>query len=183
MLTKFKSGDYFHSTLSLHEKIYLEREFFFHPPPPECNAWVSMRTETLTISFPLECPSGLQTFLCWAEGGCAKLEKIKSVSRLAIPFFRGSSQHRDRNWVSYIAGRSFTVWATREAQENQSRPQHRSLLHAAPSGLSSVGTLGSQAIGKVASRKKLIHIQKNQFAFLVLPPAVWPLRKLLPTLS
>ena len=30
----------------------------------------------------------------------------------AIPFFRGSSQPRDQTWVSCIAGRFFTVWAT-----------------------------------------------------------------------
>ena len=30
---------------------------------------------------------------------------------VAIPFFRGPSQHRDRDSVSHIAGRSFTIWA------------------------------------------------------------------------
>ena len=35
---------------------------------------------------------------------------------LAIPFSRGSSWPRDWTRVSYIAGRFFTVWATREAQ-------------------------------------------------------------------
>ena len=34
---------------------------------------------------------------------------------VAIPFSRGSSQPRDETWVSCIAGRFFTVWATREA--------------------------------------------------------------------
>ena len=33
-----------------------------------------------------------------------------------IPFSRGSSWPRDRNWVSCIADRFSTVWATREAQ-------------------------------------------------------------------
>ena len=33
----------------------------------------------------------------------------------AIPFSRGSSWPRNRTWVSYVAGRFFTVWATREA--------------------------------------------------------------------
>ena len=36
--------------------------------------------------------------------------------RLAIPFSRGSSWLRDWTRVSCIAGRFFTVWATREAQ-------------------------------------------------------------------
>ena len=33
---------------------------------------------------------------------------------VAIPFSRGSSQPRDQTWVSYIAGRFFTIWATKE---------------------------------------------------------------------
>ena len=35
---------------------------------------------------------------------------------VAISFSRGSSQHRDWNQVSCIAGRFFIVWVTREAQ-------------------------------------------------------------------
>ena len=35
---------------------------------------------------------------------------------VAISFSRGSSQPRDWTWVSHIAGRCFTVWATREVQ-------------------------------------------------------------------
>ena len=34
---------------------------------------------------------------------------------VTIPFARGSSQPRNRTRVSYITGRFFTVWATREA--------------------------------------------------------------------
>ena len=34
---------------------------------------------------------------------------------VAIPFSRGSSQHRDWTWVSCIAGRFLTIWATKEA--------------------------------------------------------------------
>ena len=34
---------------------------------------------------------------------------------VAISFSRGSSQPRDLTWVSHIAGRHFTIWATREA--------------------------------------------------------------------
>ena len=36
---------------------------------------------------------------------------------VAYPFSRGSSQPRDQTQVSCIAGRFFTSWATREAQE------------------------------------------------------------------
>ena len=46
---------------------------------------------------------------------------------VAILFSRGSSQTRDRTQVSCIAGRFFTSWATREAQEYWSG--NLSLLH------------------------------------------------------
>ena len=41
--------------------------------------------------------------------------EIRILEWVAIPFSRGSSQPRDQTWVSCIAGRFFTIWATREA--------------------------------------------------------------------
>ena len=38
---------------------------------------------------------------------------------VAFPFSMGSSQPRDQTQVSYIAGRFFTSWATRETQGKQ----------------------------------------------------------------
>ena len=43
-------------------------------------------------------------------------KKKRILEWIAIPFSRESSQPRNRTWVSCIAGRFFTVWATREAQ-------------------------------------------------------------------
>ena len=40
---------------------------------------------------------------------------------VTIPFSRGSSQPRNQTWVSLIAGRFFTSWATREAPVNEWR--------------------------------------------------------------
>ena len=34
---------------------------------------------------------------------------------VAMPFSRGASQPKDQSWVSCIAGRFFTLWATKEA--------------------------------------------------------------------
>ena len=42
--------------------------------------------------------------------------QAKILEWVAMTFSRGSSQHRDRTWVSHIAGRCFTFWATRDAQ-------------------------------------------------------------------
>ena len=43
--------------------------------------------------------------------------QVRILEWVAIFFSRESSWPRDRSWVSYIAGRFFTVWATREAPE------------------------------------------------------------------
>ena len=40
---------------------------------------------------------------------------------VAVPFFRGSSWPRDQTQVSSIAGRFFTVWATREVQRQRNQ--------------------------------------------------------------
>ena len=42
---------------------------------------------------------------------------------VAISFSRGSSQPRDQTWVSHIAGRLFTVWATREVVASKYKGQ------------------------------------------------------------
>ena len=39
---------------------------------------------------------------------------VRILELVAIPFSRGSSWHRDWTCVSYVAGRLFTVWATRD---------------------------------------------------------------------
>ena len=55
---------------------------------------------------------------------------------VAIPFSRGSSQLRDGTWVSCIAGRFFTTWATREALVNTdysfSAPQLEKVMGTGP---------------------------------------------------
>ena len=43
---------------------------------------------------------------------------------VAISFSRRSSQPRDRTWVSCIAGRRFTIWATREVSTLHLRVGH-----------------------------------------------------------
>ena len=48
----------------------------------------------------------------WAVRGILQARILEWV---AFPFSRGSSQLRDWTQVSHIAGRFFTIWATREA--------------------------------------------------------------------
>ena len=42
--------------------------------------------------------------------------QARTLELVAISFSRGSSPFRDQTWVSCIAGKFFTNWATREAQ-------------------------------------------------------------------
>ena len=43
--------------------------------------------------------------------------QARTLEWVAVSFCRGSSQPRNQTWVSYIAGRLFTNWATKEAHE------------------------------------------------------------------
>ena len=47
-----------------------------------------------------------------------RLFQARVLEWVAISFSRGSSQPRDRTWVSRPAGRHFTIWATREASSH-----------------------------------------------------------------
>ena len=47
---------------------------------------------------------------------------------VAIPFSRGSSRARDWTWVSQKAGKFFTIWVTREAQQKPKQTSRRSLM-------------------------------------------------------
>ena len=58
----------------------------------------------LTVCYPMDCslPD-------------SSVHGILQARILAFPFSRGSSQSRDRTQASHLAGRFFTIWATREA--------------------------------------------------------------------
>ena len=53
----------------------------------------------------------------WPHGLAHGIFQARILEQVASPFSRGSSQPRYENQVSHIAGRFFTSWATREAQE------------------------------------------------------------------
>ena len=41
--------------------------------------------------------------------------QVRTVEWVAVPFSRGSSRPVDWTWVSFISGRFFTIWVTRNA--------------------------------------------------------------------
>ena len=61
-----------------------------------------------TLSDPMDCsPPG--SFV-------HEILQARTLEWIAMSFCMGSSQPRDQTWVSQIAGKFFTTWATKEAQ-------------------------------------------------------------------
>ena len=62
------------------------------------------------------CPTLCDPMDCRPPGSLVhEILQARIMEWVAMPFFRGSSRPPDRTWVSCIAGRFFTIWATREA--------------------------------------------------------------------
>ena len=57
---------------------------------------------------------GLYSLPCFS---ILRILQARILEWVAIPFSRGSSWPTDWTWISCIAGRFFTIWATREAQD------------------------------------------------------------------
>ena len=75
--------------------------------------WSEVTQSCPTLCDPMNC-----SLPCSSIRGILQTRILEWV---AISFSRRSSQPRDWSWVSHIAGRCFTIWATREAH-SQSKP-------------------------------------------------------------
>ena len=65
------------------------------------------------------CPTLCNPMDCSLPGSSVHgISQARILKWVAISFFRGSSWPRDWTWVSSIAGRFFTTWATKEAPSN-----------------------------------------------------------------
>ena len=61
------------------------------------------------------CPTFCDPIDCSLPGSSVHgILQARVLEWVAIPFSRGSSWPRDRTWVSWITGRFFAIWATRE---------------------------------------------------------------------
>ena len=70
-------------------------------------------TSCVKVKVTQSCPTLCDLMDCTVHG----ILQARILEWAAFPSSRGSSQPRDRIQVSHIAGRFFTSWATREAQE------------------------------------------------------------------
>ena len=75
--------------------------------------WSEVTQSCPTLCDPMNC-----SLPCSSIRGILQTRILEWV---AISFSWRSSQPRDWSWVSHIAGRCFTIWATREAH-SQSKP-------------------------------------------------------------
>ena len=76
--------------------------------------YVSVTQSCLTLCDPMDCsPPGSSVH---------GILQARILEQVAIPFSRESSWPRDRNCVSCIADRFFTIWATKEAHIQEQCP-------------------------------------------------------------
>ena len=88
--------------------------------------WISY-TRTHTASYrewksevTQSCPTLCNPMDCSPKGSSVHgIFQARILEWVAISFSRGSSQPRDGTWVSCIAGRLFTTWATRESENER----------------------------------------------------------------
>ena len=90
------------------DSLYLWAWFFFFFVFLIYHIWNEVVTQLCpTLCDPVDC----------SLPGCSVhgILQARILEWVAISFSRGSSQPRDQTWVCRIAGRRFTLWATREA--------------------------------------------------------------------
>ena len=81
---------------------------------PWWSSEVKVTQSCVTFCYPMDCRT---------TGSCVHgILQARLLEWVAISFSRGSSWPRDWNLVSCIAGRFFTIWATREAQDSSMAP-------------------------------------------------------------
>ena len=92
----------------------IDRQILYHCATWEAqvNVRVVLVTQScLTLCNPMDCgPPGSSVH---------GILQARILEWVAIPFSRGSFRPRDRTWVSFIAGRFFTVWATGKPRYNE----------------------------------------------------------------
>ena len=78
--------------------------------------WFSFVCVCVCVWVTQSCPTFCDPIDCSPPGSSVhEILQARILEWVAMPFSRGSSWSRDRTQISCIAGRSFTVWATREA--------------------------------------------------------------------
>ena len=79
------------------------------------HAYNSM-SESEVVLFAQSCPTFCDPMICGPPDSSVHwILQARTLEWVAIPFSKGSSQHRHGARVSWIAGKFFTIWNKREA--------------------------------------------------------------------
>ena len=80
----------------------------------------------MLCSVAQSCPTLCNPMNCSPPGSSVReVLQARILEWVTMPSSRGSSHPRDWTQVSHIAGRFFTIWTTREAQEYRSLTMHK----------------------------------------------------------
>ena len=80
-------------------------------------SWSVSSIIVVGVLVTLSCPTLCDPMDCGPPGSFVHgILQARTLEQVAIPFSRGSFQPRDWTWVSCVASRFFTIWATREAR-------------------------------------------------------------------
>ena len=89
---------------------------------PEYHSWEFHRQKWKRKCYSLSHDQLWNFMNCNPPGSSVyRIFQARILEWVVIPFSRGSSWSRDQTWVSCIAGRLFTIWATREAPRQKQR--------------------------------------------------------------
>ena len=85
-------------------------------PPPNMTKILHTLSRVVKVLVAQSCPTLCNPMDCSLPSSSAHgILQAKILEWVSISFSRGSSQLRDRTWVCCMAGRFFTIWATKEA--------------------------------------------------------------------
>ena len=91
--------------------------------------WEALILAMCCVLFAQLCPTLCSPMDCSLPGSSVLgILQARILEWVAIPFSRGSSQPKNQTWVSYITGRFFTDWATRENISNRVDLKHFTLI-------------------------------------------------------
>ena len=100
------------------------------PPSPQSHPGQPEDSHSCTQAGVLGCSvvsNSLWCMDCSPPGSSVHgILQARTLEWVAVPFSRGPSQPRDQTQVSFIAGRFFTIWATRKLKQKW---QPRILIH------------------------------------------------------
>ena len=100
---------------------------------------------TMYVLVPQSCLALFDLMDCSLPGSSVhRILQARILEWVAISFSRESSQPRDRTWVSCIAGRFFTNWATAAAKSLQLCPTLCDPIDGSPPGSPVPGILSRQ---------------------------------------